>query len=184
MSMSRGLTYEQIFKDGDWNMRADLAAAKKRILSAWRETKKILTPPEPLQLRPWQQECLDIVQAQDDRTVTWIRDSDGNNGKTVLCKEMALHYKAAVFGNAGKKDLSYAYNDQEIIAFNLTRTTTDRINYESIEAFKDGLMFSGKYESETKVFNSPNMLVMSNELPNYKAMSADRWQVYDLREGR
>ena len=88
-----------------------------------------------------------------------------------------------MFGNAGKKDIAFAYDDQELVAFNLTRTTTERVNYEAIEALKDGLFFSGKYESETKVFDSPKLVIMSNSLPCYESMSMDRWDVYELKSG-
>lgn len=181
--MSRGATFEEMYKSGSWDLRADLAANKKKILSAWRETKRILYKSEPCKLRPWQAECIHKLDKQNDREVMWIVDPDGNHGKTFLCKEMALHHDAAVFGNAGKKDLAFAYDDQPIVAFNLTRTTTERVNYEAMEALKDGLLFSAKYESETKVFTPPKMVVMSNNYPNYDSMSLDRWCVYELKGG-
>lgn len=183
--MARGDTYEDMFKAASWDERGELAAAKKKILSAWRECERVLEPPKPVELRPWQQECLDKVKEQGDRKLLWVYDPKGNSGKTKLCKEMALHHDTAVFGNAGKKDLAYAYDGQPIVAFNLTRTTEGRVNYESMESLKDGLMFSAKYESETKVYqNPPKMLVMSNTLPDTTAMSIDRWDMYQLEEGR
>lgn len=179
----RGQTWEEIWIAASWDERAELAKNKKAALSAWREHKKIVMKPKPIELRPWQSECLATVKKQDDRKILWIFDADGNNGKTKLCKEMALHHNTAVFGNAGKKDLAFAYDDQEIVAFNLTRTTQERVNYEAMEALKDGLMFSGKYESETKVFDSPKLVVMSNTLPDYEAMSLDRWHILELNGG-
>lgn len=181
--MSRGQSFEQIYTEANWDTRAKLALKKKQILSAWRIHKSIMLKPQPATLRPWQEQALEIVRQQDDRKVMWITDSEGNNGKTKLCKELALHHKAAVFNNAGKKDLAFAYDDQEIVAFNLTRTTEERVNYEAIESLKDGIMFSAKYESETKVFNSPQLVVMSNYPPDFSAMSQDRWDTYELRAG-
>lgn len=121
---------------------------------------------------------------QNDRELIWIYDPIGNSGKTTFCKELGLHHDAACFANAGKKDLAFAYDDQPIICFNLTRTTTDRVNYESMEALKDGLLFSAKYGSETKIRSKcPSMVIMSNTMPNLESMSDDRWCIFELKEG-
>lgn len=181
--MSRGQDWDSIFMSEDWNGRAALALSKKPILAAWREYKRIMVKPKPKKLRDWQEETIKILSKQDDRKVMWIVDKKGNNGKTLLCKELALHHRAAVFGNAKTKDIARAYDGQDIVAVNLTRTQTKRVNYEAFEALKDGLMFSGKYEPETKVFDSPRVIVMSNDKPNFWAMSRDRWDVYYLDNG-
>ena len=89
-----------------------------------------------------------------------------------------------MFGNAGMKDIAYAYDGQDTVAFNLTRCTEGRVNYTAMEALKDGLLFSAKYESEPKVYPTPPaMVVMSNTLPDYSSMSLDRWRVLSLRGG-
>lgn len=182
--LSRGQTFDQIYTLANWNFRADLALSKKKILLAYREHKRIMSKPTPKTLRPWQDEVVQRLKTQDDRKIMWIKDTTGNNGKTLLCKELALHHDACIFGNAKTKDIAYAYDDQEIVACNLTRTQASRVNYEALEALKDGLMFSGKYESTTKVFASPRLVVMSNNDPDFEAFSQDRWDYYTLEEGR
>lgn len=181
--MSRGQTIEQIYKDADWDFRADISISYQKIKNSYKLFIKILQPPPPKKLRKWQVETLEHLKSQGNRKILWIIDKKGNQGKTFLVKQMALHHRTAVFSNGGKKDLAFAYDDQPIVAFNLTRQTNGRVNYEAMEQLKDGLMFSGKYESQTKVFDAPAMVVMSNFEPDYSSMSQDRWQIGNLNEG-
>ena len=181
--MLRGHTYNEIYKSSNWDIRSKLTLNQKKILVCVAQAKEILTPPVPVALRQWQQECVDNLKSQDDRQILWVYDPKGNAGKTKLCKELKLHHDTAVFCNAGKKDLAFAFNDQKQIAFNLTRTTEGRVNYEAMESLKDGLIFSGKYESTTKVFTPPKMVVFSNTLPDYESMSNDRWNVFKIENG-
>lgn len=175
--MSRGEAFDDIYHGASWDDRVLLSSQKKKILTAWREYKRIIKKPIPAVLRPWQNQVVEELKLQGDRKIKWVYDPPGNGGKTFLCKELALHHDAAVFNNAGKKDLAFAYDDQPIVAFNLTRTTDGRVNYEAMESLKDGLMFSAKYESETKVFTPPSIVVMANFQPERDMMSLDRWDI-------
>ena len=47
--------------------------------------------------------------------------------------------------------------------------------YATIENLKNGMIFSGKYGSETKFFNQPLVFVFSNWLPDIEKFSVDRW---------
>lgn len=130
-------------------------------------------------LLPWQQEVVDIcLKEPDDRTICWFWDPDGCKGKTVFCKYMYVKYGASVVANGSSKDIAQALPDNpNIVLFNFTRTTEERINYGALEAVKDGLMFSPKYESKTKIFNSPHVIIFANFAPDKETMSKDRWYV-------
>lgn len=133
-------------------------------------------------LYDWQMECLKILQLPpDDRTIYWVYDEEGCKGKTQFCKFMAVHHGATVLGNGALKDIAYALPDNPtIVLFNLTRCVEDHINYTAIEAIKDGMILSSKYESKMKLFNSPHVMIFSNTEPQYEAMSKDRWKVIKL----
>ena len=182
--MTRGQTFDDVYKSASWDDKYEMSLCQKKIYSAYYKWVDICRKPAPLVLREWQSEVVDMLKTQNDREILWIYDKKGNNGKTVLCKQLSMHHGAAVYNNAGKKDISYAYDYQPIVAFNLTRTTQGRVNYEVMESLKDGLLFSSKYESTMKVFTPPKLVVMSNSLPDFSSMSEDRWKVLTLDGGR
>lgn len=135
-------------------------------------------------LLPWQEELhTELSQEPDDRKVIWYCDWEGGTGKTSFAKYMAVHHHATVMTNAKSNDIAYGLPDHpKIVIFNLTRSSQDHINYEAIEAIKDGLIFSGKYESKTKVFNSPHVVIFANKLPDKQKLSADRWDIREMGE--
>jgi len=133
-------------------------------------------------LYPWQENIKDIcLEKPDDRSIRWYWEPKGCRGKTAFCKYMAVHHKACILGNGAFKDLACSLpDDPKIVIFNLTRDLEERINYSALEAIKDGLMFSAKYESHTKVFNSPHVIVFANFEPKTESMSQDRWIITKL----
>jgi len=113
------------------------------------------------------------------REIKWIVDKQGNNGKTFLSKYMQLQ-GAVRFENGKSADLKKAYNGQELVIFDLSRSQEDHINYEVMESIKNGTMFSGKYDSQSKLFDIPKVIVFANFYPNEEKLSADRWNIIDL----
>ncbi len=133
-----------------------------------------------LKLRSWQSEILDKLLKQDERKVLWILDPIGGKGKTVLAKYLVGLHNAFYVGNGKSADISYAYQNQEIVVFDFTRSLEDYVNYQIIESFKNGMLFSPKYNSLTKIFKPCKVLVLSNFEPNLSKLSKDRWEVVIL----
>lgn len=133
-------------------------------------------------LRPWQADLYDeLLTEADDRTILWIWDPIGKMGKTVLSKYLAIKLGAIVVNNGSFTDLAYVLPDSpKIVIFNLPRQIEGRVNYTAIESIKDGLIFSGKYKSKTKMFNPPHVVIFANFSPDMSALSKDRWLVYSL----
>ena len=54
-------------------------------------------------------------------------------------------------------NISHAYAMEPIVIFDLSRTQADKIDhvYSFIENLKNGIMFSPKYDSGTKIFKPP-----------------------------
>lgn len=134
------------------------------------------------ELNWWQSELKDTLLCKpDNRTIYWLWDSVGNIGKSSFCKYAAVHLGATVLGNGSFTDIAFAIGDNpKTIIFDLPRTIEGRVNYTAIEKCKDGMVFSGKYESRTKIFNPPHIVVFANFSPDMHAMSADRWVVICL----
>lgn len=134
------------------------------------------------ELYPWQAMIRDIcLETPDDRTVRWVWESAGNRGKTQFCKYMAVKHGAVVLGNGAFKDIAMALPaNPKIVLFNLTRDLEEKVNYSALEAIKDGMIFSGKYESKMKIFDSPHVIVFANFPPRKESMSLDRWVITHL----
>lgn len=134
-------------------------------------------------LRPWQKELEDkLIETPDTRTIFWYFDTAGKTGKSFMGDY--LSYKLNAFYTTGGKllDLAYAYGSEPIVCIDLSRTQADKIDhlYAFAEMLKNGRIFSGKYQSTNKVFDTPHVVFFANFEPNYMALSTDRWSVVDL----
>jgi len=126
-------------------------------------------------LYPYQQLVLDLVEEEpDSRTVNWFYDPVGNHGKTYLSKYL-VDAKGAFYTNGGKSvDLAYAYNGESIVIFDYVRESEEYVGYGVIEQLKNGIAMSTKYESVTKRFQIPHVIVMANFMPAKGKLSQDR----------
>ncbi len=78
------------------------------------------------------------------------------------------------------KDAAYAWQGERYVVFDFTGETSERINYSMIEAIKNGVIFSNKYNSRTKTFTNPAVLCLMNKRPLAKKFSNDRYQLVVL----
>lgn len=137
--------------------------------------------PENLRLRKWQRAVVEMLkEPADDRTIIWFYDEKGCSGKTLLTKWLAIHMGACTLTNGRSQDIAYAYQGEDVILFDFTRTMEDRINYQVLEQIKDGKVFSPKYGSKSKLFVSPWVIVFSNRLPDFRTMTSDKWSPLDI----
>lgn len=143
-------------------------------------TKAIKEAFKDAELKTWQKEVVEELKTQDNRTVKWITDLDGNKGKTFLAKYLIAN-NGAFYVQGGKcADIAYAYQYQDTVVFDFTRSQEEIINYSVIESFKNGILFSPKYSSVSKVFKSCKVLCLSNFYPDRSKLSEDRWDITTL----
>lgn len=141
----------------------------------------IRDPMAGLELKPWQQEIIELVRgAPDTRSIYWYWDSLGNTGKTTFSKHLWLNYEVCFLQNAKKADMAYAFNGESIVVCNLPRTCEEFVSYDALESLKDGMIFSAKYESGAKVFDNPHVIVFANFPPTEHKLSLDRWVVREI----
>lgn len=132
-------------------------------------------------ISPWMKDILEGIEAHqgtpNTRMVTWICDLEGNAGKTRFAKYLIYKYPGQVFYNTGgrKADVAFDYQKQPLVVFDLPREKQEYFHYAVLEELKNGLLSSPKYESTTKIFKSPFVLVMANWAPDFTKLSADRW---------
>lgn len=131
-------------------------------------------------LKPWQEKALAKLQAQDDRKVLWVVDPAGNTGKSFLAKWLNVKYDAFCVTSGKTADIAYAYNKEKIVVFDFVRQKEEFVNYGVIEAFKNGILFSPKYESKSIRFYSALVVVFSNFEPDQAMLSEDRWDIMHI----
>lgn len=133
----------------------------------------------------WQLEIMKIINEKPDkRTIHWFWEPNGNVGKTTLCKYLVVKHNAIILSGKAT-DMFHALSKakkKELIIIDIPRVANDYINYGAIEAIKNGLIFSGKYEGCQLVFNCPHVIIFSNQKPDITAMSKDRWNIVDIRQ--
>ena len=133
-----------------------------------------------LTLRPWQDRVAQLaLSTPDPRRVHWFWDPVGNTGKSTIVDYLVAVSGATVFTHGKLADIAHAYDFQRIVCFDLARTTAEHADsiYAAIEMFKNGRIFSPKYESTTKVFEKPHVFVFANWEPDTTKLSEDRWDI-------
>ena len=135
--------------------------------------------------RPWQKYMEErLIEPADRRTIHWVYDPDGSAGKSEFTLHMVRNYGATVL--SGKQDnMFHGYDNEPIILIDVPMESLDFLQYGAIEKLKDGLFFSGKYNSSLKDrgFNA-HVVILANERPKGGCFSPSRMQndlkIYDL----
>nr|WAE42890.1 MAG: replication associated protein [Cressdnaviricota sp.] len=137
--------------------------------------------------KDWQASLIEFVaSAPDDRTVKWIYDEDGGQGKSYLAKYLYLNYPTIIAD--GKKDNVFNQLktkldegvEPRLILLDIPRCGEGYMNYGVIEQLKNGMVYSGKYEGGDCIFDPPHVIVMANFEPDYCQFTEDRWSVVEL----
>lgn len=138
-------------------------------------------------MKPWQREITDRVTGTASyRDILYIHEPVGNTGKTYLSKYLHYFHGAIITGGSAS-DMKHAISRWKeitgafpvIIIFDIARS--DRLNldsYKAIEQIKNGLFFTGKYDSGMVAsLRPPHVVLFSNSKPVMQYMSQDRWCV-------
>ena len=134
-------------------------------------------------LRQWQSELKLIIEGEVcDRSVYWYHDAAGGAGKSFMSAYLQTHHNAFIVSGGKVADITHAFDEQPIVCFDLSRTMVDHCDhvYSMIEKFKDGCIFSGKYELCTKVFDVPHVIVFANFMTDQTKLSEERWKIISI----
>jgi len=152
----------------------------RRDIKEERAEEKLMEEYEGCELRDWQEKAVKRLLEQDDRKVLWYVDEVGNSGKSWLAKYIAAKLDGFYVSGGKTADIAYAYQYQELVVFDFTRTQEETVNYSAIEAFKNGMVFSPKYESGMKKCTGVKIICFSNWHPDTTKLSEDRWDIVNL----
>lgn len=142
-------------------------------------------------LRPWQDDLVKYIlqSATEDRSIIWIFDEEGNNGKSFMCRWLVKNFGAIAMTGGKKHALACAFQNPKcpLFCFDIPRSVSDNISYESYENLRNGLFFSGFGTEATGMCDMgqhPVIVVFANCEPNYSKMSLDRWIVLEIDDER
>lgn len=152
----------------------------------------IIDPLAGKELYKYQKKTIKLIEDwcdEEDRTIHWYWEPDGNVGKSALVKHLLLKYPNEILIAGGKgndiRNLVKTHivdEEKELRAmlFDIARSVEDFVSYEAIEQVKNGCLYSGKFEGGVCVFNKPHIIVFANFKPKTKSLSADRWNIYRI----
>lgn len=172
---NRKQNFDYCSKDGDYTTNIDFRTFRDKLKD------KCLEAYKDVVWKDWQ---LDVLSLENDsRTINWFWESEGNVGKSYLCKYLALT-RDIVICEGKKADIFNQVNTMleeekipEVIVCDIPRSTIDYINYGALEQLKGGMLYSGKYEGGVCVFPPPLVICFANQPPDTSQMSKDRWNV-------
>ena len=145
-----------------------------------------------MELLPWQEELVQEIRnvRGSDRAVTWIVDTPGGAGKSLMCQwllSQGVFGKGILFQDLDYRTNSFLYNSEGLVMFDIPRTTTPT-DLRFVEDVKNGYLIFTKYECSKKIFPSPVVIVFANDYPVKTLLSLDRWNVFhigtDMDNGR
>lgn len=128
-------------------------------------------------LRPWQAAAVTLLDAQDRRKVLWIYEDVGNTGKSWLGKWLIINRNAYYITGGKHGDIQHGHQGEKVVVFDFSRTMAEKVPYQVIENFKNGVFFSGKYESGMRICKGIKVVCFANYLPDLFKLSLDRWQI-------
>lgn len=144
---------------------------RKQDYNAWQNDLKLRQglQMEEIKLKDWQDEALTELKKEPvRRRILWIWSYDSGTGKTTFKDYCFNKFKVLVVNDEEMKDIVYAYDDHQVIWFDITRA--DRIDdklYKKLEKLSDnGPILSTKYMS-TQKFIKAHIVVTSNEAPPF-----------------
>lgn len=137
---------------------------------------------EIVDLRPWQQTVLELLNKQSKRQILFVVDEGGGKGKSELTKYLLCRDEPRAWACQGgaTRDLMTAYDVKCTIAiFDMARTNKpEYFPYQFMENIKNGWFCATKYRGGRQCFRAPAVVVFTNEQPDRTRFTQDRYQIF------
>lgn len=164
-----------------------------RVDGPWHSTDQPLYIPRQVremdELRPFQRTIVDSAQQFDSRTINIVYDTVGNNGKSML----AMYIRCHKIG--GKITYTNDYRDlmryicdtpkKPLYIIDIPRAIKKEHMYNffaALEEIKNGYAYDDRYHFKEAIFDSPQLWVFMNTLPDETYLSRDRWKVWSIND--
>lgn len=182
--LRRNIKLQQIYLKLDTRERTFFLQKKSEIIRLYREFVEFQTAYEPPVFNNLQKEIIvQMSNTKEGRGILNIVDVSGGIGKTTIAKHLMFiePLDTLLIPNGKTSDIAHAYQGQKTIIIDLTRTSAQRINYDIMEQLINACVFSGKYESQLKIYKiKPRLTIFSNSFLEYNKLTFDRWSVFQV----
>lgn len=136
-------------------------------------------------LREWQSSLNSLLNGPvNEREIIFVVDAVGNKGKSWFFRYYEQNHdtNCQIILPGKKLDMAHVLESgKRVYLFDCPRSKQGEfIQYDFLEEVKNGNVFSGKYESRNKRFDTPHVVVAMNEMPDESKLSADRYNIINL----
>ena len=150
----------------------------QRHIRALQQQPKPVSELDPDNLYEWQYDVIRFLEDNDGRPhprrILVVVDTGGGRGKTSLAKYIINKFDGVqLFGGGKLADLAYMCQAPKIALFDFSRAVEHR-PWAFVEDVKNGIVHSLKYDSHTKYFAVPHVIVFTNAPLEENKLSADR----------
>lgn len=139
--------------------------------------------------RPWQLKIAAVCKQWDTRVIHVVYDTKGNNGKSVLacaleCDNIACYIP---FCNDFRDIMRMVMDQKKVGAYIIDMPRAickDKLGqlWAGLESLKSGFAFDDRYKFKKAWFDSPQIVVMTNKLPDLDCLSIDRWVFWQIQD--
>lgn len=186
------LTSNEGAKKFNYVMKADT-----RVEGPWKDDDPvILKELIGKKLSPWQQTASDDILVNEEkdntRSINVIYDPFGNRGKSFFVKWMCTKHNCQripkmkdaqeMIQFAMSFSKKHAYLIDLARSANKSKKTMTEL-WSAIETIKDGYLYDIRYKGRDLWMNSVPVWVFTNELPDLKALTEDRWNIWTINYG-
>jgi len=142
-------------------------------------------------LKSWQADLLRKVSTFDFRKINIVFDPIGNNGKGFLDDWIYFHRLGQwIPSTLNANDIAQfvaSFPASKLYIFDMPPSKDKRslFNlYTAIEMIKDGKVFDTRYKGKVMRMERPRVIVFTNQCPDLKYLTRDRWEVSTIKKGK
>lgn len=152
----------------------------------YRSWEKGLKGAGQIELMDWQIQAIDKMKRQGDRRITLIFDADGGVGKTTMARYCVARRIATYVPPLERSEdlMSFAMaKPSEGYIFDMPRSCSVKNAsgmWSAIEQIKNGYIYDKRYQFRDMWIDPPKIMVFCNDLPDWKALSEDRWDAWQI----
>lgn len=140
------------------------------------------------ELRPFQKSIIEKLGNWDSRYINYIYQPKGNVGKSLLISYLRSYRLAKCLPailKEGKDIMRMVMNMPTSKAYFVDMPRAMKKDslfgfYSAIEEIKNGYAWDDRYKFTEKIFDCPQVWIMSNSLPMLDWLSRDRWKFWTI----